>query len=366
MKTARAFSALLFTALALGQDSEAKVQFEKSSYLVNRNEGGSALIAVTRKGSARGEASVSYTSKGGSAKPDSDYVSAGDKLIFAGSETRKTFAVPILESSAEGDKTIGLELTDPENAALGSPAKAVLTIASKRSLLDPTTSRVLRHLGLIASILGFLMLLGIAAVKQARTAAGEWTADFVIGKELLFPPERTTIQPEHRARLTSQFTEVGKRIEHHVEVMVYFYAAYYMSIVTFSVAAALAAVALVLVSKQGWDSANEYIATIFFTTTAASAFFGSFPAVFQQQQNISDNKELALKFLALQNEIVTYAVTGEALSYDAPAADRKAPLGIASTPAEFLHYVDLKVSRDNIAIGFDVKQVANYKAALEK
>jgi hypothetical protein len=44
---------------------------------------------------------------------------------------------------------------------------------------------------------------------------------------------------------------------------------------------------------------------------------------------------------------------------------QKTTMGITSTPTEFLHYVDLQLSRDNVAIGFDVKQVANYKGALE-
>jgi hypothetical protein len=97
--------------------------------------------------------------------------------------------------------------------------------------------------------------------------------------------------------------------------------------------------------------------------------------VFEQQQNISDNKVFAMKYLALKNEIFTYAVTNEALNYDitnplplVPGADalpQKTPMGIASSPTEFLHYVDLQLSRDNVAIGFDVKQVASYKGALE-
>ena len=40
-------------------------------------------------------------------------------------------------------------------------------------------------------------------------------------------------------------------------------------------------------------------------------------------------------------------------------------MGITSSPTEFLRYVDPQLSRDNVAIGFDVKQVANYKGALE-
>ena len=242
--------------------------------------------------------------------------------------------------------------------------------------LDPTTLRVIKHVSLVMSILGLLMAIGWLAVRQAKGRAKTWTSDFLrdVQDELRFPAD-SRIPLEHQARLKSQLDEVGARIKQHTDIMAYFYAAYYMSILTFSVSAAIAAVALMLVSKGGWESSNEYIVTIFFTTAVASAFFGSSPAVFELQQNISDNKVFAMKYLALKNEIFTYAVTSEALNYDitnplplAPGADappQKTPMGITSSPTEFLHYVDLQLSRDNVAIGFDVKQVANYKGALE-
>jgi uncharacterized membrane protein YeiB len=242
--------------------------------------------------------------------------------------------------------------------------------------VDPTTLRVIKHVSLVLSILGLLAAIGWLAVKQAKDRAKAWTHDFLLDvqDELIFPTD-SRIPMEHRARLKSQLGEVGDRIKHHTDIMAYFYGAYYMSILTFSVSAALAAIALMLVSKGGWEASNEYIVTIFFTTAVASAFLGSSPAVFEQQQNISDNKVFAMKYLALKNEIFTYAVTSEALNYDVanplplvPGSDappQKTPMGIASSPTEFLHYVDLQLSRDNVAIGFDVKQVANYKGALE-
>ncbi len=243
--------------------------------------------------------------------------------------------------------------------------------------MDPTTLRVIKHVSLVLTILSILLAIGWFAVWQANGRAKAWTHDFLldVNEELTFPAD-SRIPLEHRARLKSQLAEVGDRIKHHTDVMAFFYGAYYMSILTFSVSAAIAAIALMLVSKKGWESSNEYIVTIFFTTTVAAAFFGSSPAVFEQQQNISDNKVFAMKYLALKNEIFTYAVTSEALNYDitnplplvpgsADAALQKTPMGIASSPTEFLHYVDLQLSRDNVAIGFDVKQVASYKGALE-
>jgi hypothetical protein len=258
--------------------------------------------------------------------------------------------------------------------APGGPG--VASTSSKSFSVDPTNVRVIKHVSLVLSIVGLFVAVGWLAVWQARNRAKQWTHQFLLAVEdtLTFPAE-TRIPLEHQTRLKSQLAQVSGRIKHHTDVMAFFYAAYYMSIMTFSLAAAIAAVALMLVSKGGWESSNEYIVTIFFTAAAASAFFGSSPAVFEQQQNISDNKVFAMKYLALKNEIFTYAVTSEALNYDianplplVPGSDalpQKTQMGIASTPTEFLHYVDLQLSRDNVAIGFDVKQVANYKGALE-
>ena len=118
--------------------------------------------------------------------------------------------------------------------------------------MDPTTLRVIKHVSLVLSILGLLLAIGWLAVRQANRRSKKWTHDFLLDvqDELIFPAE-SRIPPEHRARLKSQLEEVGDRINQHTDVMTFFYAAYYMSILTFSVAAAMAAVALLLVSQKG-------------------------------------------------------------------------------------------------------------------
>lgn len=49
---------------------------------------------------------------------------------------------------------------------------------------------------------------------------------------------------------------------------------------------------------------------------SSPVFHGAFPGVFRQERNIV-NKVLYLNFLSLENEVFSYAVTGEALNYDA-------------------------------------------------
>jgi len=185
----------------------------------------------------------------------------------------------------------------------------------------------------------------------------------------------------------------------HLDVMDFYYTRYYMAIITSSLAAALAAVALILISKSGWQETSNYIITMFFVAAAASVFYGAFPGVFQQQQNITDNKLLYLKYAALENEVLSYAVTGEGVKYDVtpgeikraaenqnnqeqnppgrkdgknaatqPGAEDKpkteeSRTGVTLRPSEFIHYVDQQLAQGNIAIGFDYGQLPNYKTA---
>lgn len=156
-------------------------------------------------------------------------------------------------------------------------------------------------------------------------------------------------------RVVSQLAEIRTRIAHHFEVMVYFYVRYYMSILTFSIAAAMAAITLLFISKQGIDGANQYILNLFIVTTACAAFYGAFPGVFRQEQNITDNKTLYLQYVALEQEVLSFSVTGEDIT------------GTVTTPAKFIHYVDQQLAKfNNIAIGFDHSKVPNFVSVFDE
>jgi hypothetical protein len=83
-------------------------------------------------------ATVDYATAGGTATAGSDYTTASGILSFAPGVTSRTFAVPITNDAiTEGDETVGLALSDPDNATLGSPDTAVLTIVERRFLHLP-------------------------------------------------------------------------------------------------------------------------------------------------------------------------------------------------------------------------------------
>ncbi len=168
-------------------------------------------------------------------------------------------------------------------------------------------------------------------------------------------PATATLPPNQtqQRRLDSQVGSIRARINHHGAVMAFFYKAYYMSIVMVMFAGIIAALALFFIAQDGWSNTNPYVKTLFLVMTAATAYYGLFPPVFQQQQNISDNKALFLAYKALENEVISYPLT---------LANIK---GEGKTSAQFITYVDSEMGRlGNIAIGFDYTKI-NYTGAFD-
>lgn len=163
----------------------------------------------------------------------------------------------------------------------------------------------------------------------------------------------TPIDPELLRRLDTQLFNIRARVNHHGAVMSFFFKAYYMSISVVMGAGLIAAIALFFIAQHGWTLTNQYVKTIFLVMAAATAYYGLFPSVFQQQQNISDNKALFLSYKTLENEVISYPLT------------RTNSKGEQKEPQAFITYVDSELSRlGNIAIGFDYTKIS-YKGAFD-
>jgi hypothetical protein len=87
--------------------------------------------------------------------------------------------------------------------------------------------------------------------------------------------------------------------------------------------------------------------------TAAAAYYGLFPSVFEQQKNITENKALFLSYKALEDEVISYPMTGTNIK------------GEEKKPVQFINYIDAEMSRlGDIAIGFDSTKIS-YKGAFD-
>jgi hypothetical protein len=105
------------------------IQFSSASYSVAEN-GGPAIITVTRTNGSTGAITVNYATVDGTALAGRDYVMTTGAVSFAAWQTSATFTVPILNDGVAGpSKTLNLSLSNPTSGAqMGSPTNAVLTI----------------------------------------------------------------------------------------------------------------------------------------------------------------------------------------------------------------------------------------------
>jgi len=127
---------------ALGSPSSAtltikandKLSFSLSDFSVDENAG-TGTVTVKLSGLSSQVVTVDYATSNGSATAGSDYTATSGTLTFNPGETSKTFGVPLIDdTTGEGAETIGLTLSNPVNAALGSPSSATLTIKANDAL----------------------------------------------------------------------------------------------------------------------------------------------------------------------------------------------------------------------------------------
>jgi hypothetical protein len=142
---------------------------------------------------------------------------------------------------------------------------------------------------------------------------------------------------------------------HHFNLLITFYSYYFSTVIMTGVLASVAAICLLFITSKGWVPSNAYAKTIFLVATASATYCAAFPSIFQQQQNIDDNRRLYLDYAALANEMCSYATTG---GNDA---------GESREPKDFIHYEDVQLKKLNkIAVGFDVSKIPDFTQALSK
>ncbi|NQT73569.1 MAG: hypothetical protein HQ553_12505, partial [Chloroflexi bacterium] len=110
------------------------VSFASPTYTVGEGDG-TASIEVVLSGSSPSNISIAYASNDDSATAGDDYTTVGgdftslSMLLFSPGDISKSFNVPITDDTdTEGNETVTLTLSNPDNVELGSPVTATLTI----------------------------------------------------------------------------------------------------------------------------------------------------------------------------------------------------------------------------------------------
>ena len=199
--------------------------------------------------------------------------------------------------------------------------------------------------GLLAAV-----LISINPIKtMAEAPATEWLADLnrdsSSDSDVPMRADLALRNPEH-LRLLQQLHTVRRRVEFHGNVMVFFYSRYFLALTMTSVAAVLAGAVLITITRVGWQTAKPYAKAAFLTATGVAAYYGAFPGMYQQAQNIAENASLYVAYSNVENEVLSYLATG---------ADSS---GKAQETSSFVHALDRRMAELNrVAIGFDATKI---------
>lgn len=185
----------------------------------------------------------------------------------------------------------------------------------------------------------------------ADKKAKEW---LVTTDETALPSQSLAVTAAEKTRLYQQFQEIQLRIQRHSAVMIYFYKQYYISISMTYALGLVAGICLFFISKVGWKDANHGLINIFIVTSSAALFYGQLPGIFKQDTNMAANRNLYLDYIALKNEVLSYAATGGIAGRD----PNNPNAFTAISPKIFIYYVDQRLTKLNqIPIDFDITRV---------
>ncbi|NJN71821.1 MAG: hypothetical protein HC799_02885 [Limnothrix sp. RL_2_0] len=220
-------------------------------------------------------------------------------------------------------------------------------------------SRMAVHVVLSASMILLTGILDHSLTQIALTKNAEWrghiTPEKVADTEDISILDATTTGDEVRARQLHRIKEIYTKmvIRRHVhsEVMALFYARYFATLYIISIAGLSSSLALLAISKNGWEKCSNYILNIFILSIGVVILYGNLMLSLDYQQNITNNENLALIYGSIIEEILSYLATEEN------------KLGEALTMAEFIHYLDREIALvSDIALDFsDKKSLEEYE-----
>lgn len=201
-------------------------------------------------------------------------------------------------------------------------------------------NQLLRIAALVAALLLVIFVGGVTSLNiQAKDNARNWLDHdfkrFTGSRQLVFSSGFANDDKILQQRLQEQLDNIRKRAKSHLEIMVYYYARYYMAITLAAFTGIVAAITMLLISKKGWDEASPYLVAVFLTMSGLAAYFAAFPTLFEQKANIDANKELFAVYANLEDRILTFAATKEDM--DTQGKDLKV----------FIHEMDLALARNN-------------------
>ena len=217
---------------------------------------------------------------------------------------------------------------------------------------------VVEYLPAVFAVL--ILLVWLAAIAAGRRFAKRRALEW-LGHQRHFagpdPAIPATLEGDDPlvARLAAQLVEARNGAHHHLKVAVAFAAYQFPTLTIATVAAVLAGVLLVPISAYGWTQSAPELTVPFLTSAAISIVMISLARVFRQPENIRDNLDRYAHFVALEDEILSFAARRQALAVDTEKVE------------EFVVKVDRRLREiRRLAIGFDPAQVPTASAVFSQ
>lgn len=172
-------------------------------------------------------------------------------------------------------------------------------------------------------------------------------------------PNATLVE---KNRLFDQLKEIENRARSHISVARAFYIWNYQSLSIAAVSSIVAAVSLLFLSRKGWDGANKYILNVFIVSFSITVVVGVFPALFRQEENMSNNTRTYLAYIALDNRLSSYIATQKFIGLKPANTGNSAQLESLNDIKKVISSVDDELATlNNIYIGFDASKIPNYR-----
>lgn len=118
------------------------------------------------------------------------------------------------------------------------------------------------------------------------------------------------LNPAVATRLAGQANEARRGAGTHLKITEFFFVRYYMFTAVAAGLALVSAICFAFISLKGWSDASPYLATGFIVLSALTTYYSAMPALYQQTQNIDNNKRLYADYRAVMADIETYAAAG--------------------------------------------------------
>ena len=146
------------------------VGFSASTYTVN--QGSTATITLTRTNGTSGTVQINYSATNGTAVSPGNFTSVSGTLTFGAGVTSRSFTVPTVNgTSANGDKTVNLQLSTATGGATIGLTNAVLTIVN---------DNVNGHVAFTAPVYTYNENAGAAAITVSRLGGSVGTLNATV------------------------------------------------------------------------------------------------------------------------------------------------------------------------------------------